>query len=215
MVRQSVRSCIVRTVTKHNLKSRQTSHSLMRLLNSFALILICSVLVLPSDTDVIPPCGSSMTPEQAFERATAVFVGRVISIQTLTTPRTRAGSTTVYHEVKLEVEKSWKLVDRREITLTTQTIDSNTCGSFSVGETYLIYADRLNDTFFVSGLSRTNRIANAQDDLKMLGEGRIQLRSGEFYTYRIFVYGILGCILIVLATGLILYRISKKPFRNT
>jgi hypothetical protein len=86
----------------------------MRLLNSCALILICSVLALPSDTDVIPPCGSSMTPERAFERATAVFVGRVLSIQTLNTPRTRAGSTTVYHEVKLEVEKSWKLVDRRE-----------------------------------------------------------------------------------------------------
>ncbi len=187
----------------------------MRLLNSFALILICSVLALPSDTDVITQCGSSMTPEQAFERATAVFMGSVLSIQTLNTPRTRAGSTTVYHEVKLEVEESWKLVDRREITLTTQEIYSNRCGSFSLGEKYVVYADRLNDTFFVSGSSRTNRIANAQEDLKMLGEGRIQLRSGEFYTYRIFIYGILGCILIVLATGFILYRISKKPFRNT
>ncbi len=187
----------------------------MRLLNSFALILICSVRALPSDTNVNPPCGSRMTPEQAFERATAVFVGRVLSIQTLNTPRTRAGSTTVYHEVKLEVEKSWKLVDRREITLTTRQIYPNTCGHFSVGEKYLVYADRLNDTFFVSASSRTNRIANAEEDLKMLGEGRIQLRSGAVYTYRIFVYGVLAFILIVLATGLILYRISKKPFRNT
>ena len=155
-----------------------------------------------------------MTPEQALERASAVFVGHVLSIQTRNTPRTIVGSTTVYHEVKLEVEKSWKLVDRREITLTIQNIDPNFCGSFSVGERYLVYADRLNDTFFISGWSRTNRLADAQEDLKMLGEGRIQLRSGEFLTYRIFTYGIIASLVILLATGFILYRISNKPFRS-
>ena len=186
----------------------------MKLSTSFALILICSVLAFPSDADQAPRCGSDMTPEQALERASAVFVGHVLSIQTRNTPRTRAGSTTVYYEVKLEVEKSWKLVDRREITLTTQTIYPNTCGSLSVGERYLVYADRLNDTFFISELSRTNRVADAQEDLKTLGEGRIRLRSGEFRTYRIFTYGIIASLLILLATGFILYRISNKPFRS-
>ena len=187
----------------------------MKLITVFALILICSVLALSSDIDLDRPCGSSMNPEQAFERASAVFVGRVLSIETRHTPRTRAGSTTPYHEVKLKVEESWKLVDRREITLTTQNISPTSCGSFDVGEKYLVYADRLNDTFFVSGLSRTNRVANAREDLQMLGEGRIRLRSGEFRTYRIFVYGVVTFILILLATGLILYRMSKKPFRST
>lgn len=187
----------------------------MKLLTAFALILICSVLALSSDIDLGRPCGSSMTPEQAFERASAVFVGRVLSIETRHTPRTRAGSTTPYHEVKLEVEESWKLVDRREITLTTQNMNPTRCGSFNVGEKYLVYADRLNDTFFVSGLSRTNRVAKVREDLQMLGEGRIRLRSGEFRTYRVFVYGVVTLILILLATGLILYRMSKKPFRRT
>lgn len=185
----------------------------MKLSTSFALILICSVLAFSSDTDRAP-CGSDMTPEQALERASAVFVGHVLSIQTRNTPRTRAGSTTVYHEVRLEVEKSWKLVDRREITLTTVNTNPNTCGGFSVGERYLVYADRLNDILFVSGLSRTNRVADAQADLKMLGEGRIRLRSGEFHTYRIFTYGIIAFLLILLAMGFILYRISNRPFRS-
>jgi hypothetical protein len=92
-----------------------------------------------------------MNPEQAFERASAVFVGRVLSIEMRHTPRTRAGSTTPYHEVKLKVEESWKLVDRREITLTTQNISPTSCGSFNVGEKYLVYADRLNDTFSYRG----------------------------------------------------------------
>lgn len=155
-----------------------------------------------------------MTPAEAFERATAVFAGRVVSIERLYTPRTRAGSSTPYHEVKLEVEKSWKLVDRRQITLTIPNIYRNTCGSFDVGEEYLVYADRLNDTFFVSPSSRTNRLVDAAEDLKVLGEARIRLRPGEFQTYRILLYGTIVSILLLLAAGLILYRLSKKPFRS-
>ncbi|HEU4478797.1 MAG TPA: hypothetical protein VFR80_09790, partial [Pyrinomonadaceae bacterium] len=79
-------------------------------------------------------------------------VGRVLSIETRHTPRTRAGSTTPYHEVKLKVEESWKLVDRREITLTTQHMSPTRCGSFTVGEKYLVYADRLKRYFFRIGV---------------------------------------------------------------
>lgn len=186
----------------------------MKLLSSCALILTFTMRTLSFTADAGAPCGSGMTPEEAFERATAVFIGRVVSIERLYTPRTRAGSTTPYHEIKLEVEKSWKLVDRRQITLTTPHIYQNTCGSFDVGEEYLVYADRLNDTFFVSQASRTNRIVDATEDLKVLGEARIRLRPGEFRSHRIFLYGAIVSILLLLATGLILYRLSKRPYRS-
>ena len=77
-----------------------------------------------------------------------------------------------------------------------------------------MYADRLNDTFFVSPSSRTNRLVDAAEDLKVLGEARIRLRPGEFQTYRILFYGTIVSILLLLAAGLILYRLSKKPFRS-
>lgn len=186
----------------------------MKLLSSFTLILTITMRTLSITAEAGVPCGSGMTPKEAFERATAVFMGRVVSIERLYTPRTSTGSTSPYHEIKLEVEKSWKLVDRRQITLTTPHIYQNTCGSFDVGEEYLVYADRLNDTFFVSQLSRTNRLADAAEDLKVLGEARIRLRPGEFRTHRVFLYGAIVSILLLLATGLLLYRLSKRPFRS-
>lgn len=192
----------------------ETTDIQVKLLASFALVLTFSLRTLSLTADAVAPCGSSLTPAEAFERATAVFTGRVVSIERLYTPRTRAGSTTPYHEVKLEVEKSWKLVDRRQITLTIPNIYRNTCGSFDVGEEYLVYADRLNDTFFVSPLSRTNRLVDAAEDLKVLGEARIRLRPGEFQTYRILLYGSIVSILLLLAAGLILYRLSRRPFRS-
>jgi hypothetical protein len=123
-----------------------------------------------------PPCGSSLTPQEAYARATAVFLGRVLSVTTLYHPGTKLAGPKPYHQVELQVEESWKLVDRQEITLETENTVPNTCGSFSPGETYLIYADRLNDIFFVSISSRTNRVANAGEDLKVLGEPRLLVR---------------------------------------
>ena len=118
---------------------------------------------------------------------------------------------TPYHQVELQVEKSWKLIDRQTITLETENRVTGTCGSFSPGESYLIYADRLNDTFFVSVSSRTNLVTNAGEDLKVLGEPRISLGSGEFRSYHILIYGGLVCVALVLLLGLFIYRLNKKP----
>jgi hypothetical protein len=158
-------------------------------------------------------CGSSLTPQEAYARATAVFVGKVLSVTTLYHPGTKLAGPKPYHQVKLQVEKSWKLIDRQEVTLVTENTVPNTCGSFSPGDTYLIYADRLNDIFFVSASSRTNRLTNADEDLKLLGEPRLLVGSGEFRSHHILVYGALVCGVIVLLIGLFLYRLNKKPLK--
>ena len=177
-----------------------------------SLHLFCSLTFL---VNAEASCGSSMTPDEAYERATAVFAGRVSAVTRLRGPRARMGGEGVpYDEVKFEVEQSWKLIDRREITIVSQNIYPGTCGNFNTGETYLVYADRLNDLFFVSGLSRTKRLADAEQDLKVLGEARVQLYPGKFRTYKVIVYGTLVALLFALLVGIVLYRLSKTPLRD-
>ena len=184
----------------------------MKCLAAIFQILICC-LSFALNVVASPPCGSNITPEAAYERATAVFVGKVLSVTTLYNPATKLSGKTPYHEVKLEVEKSWKLIDRREVTIVTENIYQNTCGSFSKGETYLVYADRMNDNLFISSLSRTNRIADADEDLKVLGEARLPLQPGEFRSHNIILYGILVCVVSALVIGIFLFRLNKKSLR--
>jgi hypothetical protein len=142
-----------------------------------------------------------------------VFVGKVLSVTTLYHPGSKLSGPTPYHEVKFQTEKSWKLVDREEVTIVTENTIPNTCGSFTSGETYLVYADRLNDILYVAARSRTNRLADVADDLRVLGEPQLPVHPGEFRTYRLLVYGILVSVAVVLFIGLFLYRLNKKPLR--
>src|SRR5882762_6139665 len=176
----------------------------MRVFTACIQIPVYCLLAFSLTADPAPPCGSGMTPQEAYARATAVFLGKVLSVTTLYNPATKLSGPTPYHEVKLQVEKSWKLIDRQEVTIVTENTVPNTCGSFSPGDTYLIYADRLNDIFFVSASSRTNRLTNAGEDLKLLGEPRLLVESGEFRSHHILVYGGLVCVVIVLLIGLFL-----------
>ena len=153
-----------------------------------------------------------MNPSEAYQRATAVFVGKVIDVKHLET-RLKSGTTIPYLEAKLSVEKSWKLIDREEVVISTRSVYENTCGSFKVGESYLVYADRMNDTFYVASTSRTNKLANAEEDLKFLGEARLVLRSGEFRTHSVMTYGIIAGAVLVLLIGWYMYRLHKKPLR--
>lgn len=89
----------------------------------------------------------------------------------------------------------------------------DTCGSFIQGETYLVYADRLNDILFTSSLSRTNRLTYATEDLKVLGEPRLSLKAGKFRTYKSIIYAILVCGALTAVLAFLIFRWSKRPFR--
>jgi hypothetical protein len=54
-----------------------------------------------------------MTPAEASQKATTVFTGKAVDIQQRET-RLKSGTVIPHHEVRLKVEKSWKLVDREE-----------------------------------------------------------------------------------------------------
>ncbi len=55
--------------------------------------------------------------------------------------------------------------------------------------------------FYLSSSSRTNRLADSGEDLKVLGEALLPLRSGVFRTHRIILYGTLVCVALVLLIG--------------
>jgi len=172
------------------------------------LLLGCSA----ASSETSSPCGAYSTPAEAYQRATAVFAGRVTDVKQLET-RLKSGTTVPYLEAKLRVEKSWKLIDREEIVVSTRAVDEGTCGNFKAGESYLVYADRLNDTFYVVSSSRTNPVAKAGEDLEFLGAARIPLRSGEFRERSVMTYGIIISLSVVLLAGWYLYRLHKKPWR--
>ena len=182
----------------------------MRTATANLLILLCCSVALSETTS---PCGAGMTPADAYQKATAVFAGKVLDVQ-LRETRLKSGTVIAHHEVRLKVEKSWKLVDREETVISTPVVDTNTCGSFKSGESYLVYVDRMGDTFYVAPASRTNLLANAGEDLEYLGESRVSLRPGEFQTHSIMIYGIMVCVILALLVGWYFYRLDKKPLRR-
>jgi hypothetical protein len=182
----------------------------VRLLTVNLLILLCASVAF---SETSSPCGASMTPAEAYQKATAVFAGRVLDVQVRET-RLKSGTVIPHHEVRLKVEKSWKLVDREEIVVITRAVYPNTCGSFNVGESYLVYADRMGDTFYVPSASRTNLLASVVEDLDYLGGARVPLRPGEYRTRSIMIYGIIICAILALLIGWYFYRLNKKPLRR-
>jgi hypothetical protein len=151
-----------------------------------------------------------MPPQEAFQRAAAVFSGTVEEVKTLYDP---GRGRTPYFQVRIKVESSWKLIDRQEVTIRTNSLYKGACDYFEPGVNYLVYADRMHDTLYVPSGSRTARIDIAQVDLDSLGPGRLVLRPGEFRLYANFCYGLLVCASLALLIGFFVYRLAKRPLR--
>jgi hypothetical protein len=154
------------------------------------------------------PCGVSMSPQEAYRRAAAVFSGTVEEVKTLYGPRNDP-----YLQVRIKVESSWKLIDRQEVTIRTNSLYKGACDYFEPGLKYLVYADQLHDTLYVPAGSRTARIDFVQDDLAALGPERLALRPGEFRLYANFLYGLIVCASLALLLSFFVYRLVKSPLR--
>lgn len=100
-----------------------------------------------------PPAGS---PTEELGHAAAVFLGRVIAIET------HSGDT----RVTMEVEHSWKGVESDTIEIHTSDGD---CGYLFVsGAEYVVYADRVNGALVTSQCSRTRVRSQAAEDIRDL-----------------------------------------------
>lgn len=112
-------------------------------------------------------CAELLSPTRAFDRATAVFSGIVVSLEGPTNIISSADPVTA----TFQIDKVWKGPQQSEITITTA-ISSVSCGyEFQIGEWYLVYANGLKSDLQVDLCSGTKPLPQADDDLDFLGEG--------------------------------------------
>lgn len=112
-------------------------------------------------------------PARAFTTASAVFSGKVIEI---TEGEAALPGGPKQLAVKFRVQKSWKLIRKDEVMVSTVNT-GNLCGvSFTVGESYLVYAVGGGNKFFTDICTRTGSLLGAKEDLEYL-KGRKLLKG--------------------------------------
>ncbi len=116
-------------------------------------------------------CMAPGSPTEELERSSAVFEGVVTGISQ------REAQGVVLNEVprmpavivSFNVTRAWKGVQTETVVVETAT-NSAACGfSFTVGETYVVYARSEGGGLMTGICSRTKAIANAAEDLSALG----------------------------------------------
>jgi len=159
----------------------------MRQLKNYIFVfVILIVILLPSTTKADQGCSclgfvpddASLSRKVEFERkhSKAVFTGEVLEIVKRQSPPFEG-----YLEVKFKIKESWKKVKGKTVSILTEAPNIATeppfykdCGyEFKVGESYLVYVERQSGTNLLVGIcSRTRKLSEATDDLKVLGKGK-------------------------------------------
>lgn len=137
-------------------------------------IVIAGIMLLALLTAVQPACVYACSclppgpPDQALAESGAVFSGTVTAVAR---PVNVGGNTPV--RVTFRVARVWK--GPEEVTLILNTPDSSaSCGvEFVENGEYLVYAQNVEGTFQATLCSRTTQLANAGEDLAVLGEGKV------------------------------------------
>lgn len=134
-----------------------------------SLVLIIVALRLLHTTSFACTCLPSENATKELGISAAVFSGKVLEV------RRNQQETGVFTRVEavIEVERIWKGVEKRTISVFTSN-QSSACGyGFKKGESYLVYASKDAEGRLITSIcSRTRRMKDAGDDLKELGEGK-------------------------------------------
>lgn len=120
-------------------------------------------------------CVKPGSPAEELEKFSAVFAGRVVSIQHSYDPDATSVSPEDRTTVGFEVSAVWKGTVYEEMYITTPPIGGSCGFTFIEGEEYIVYAhDSLyGDGGYTVGLcSRTALLGQAGIDLDALGDGR-------------------------------------------
>ena len=147
---------------------RRTIHSLLLscLALSFIAIFIPSIVYACS-------CAEPVTVEVEFNRSEAVFTGRVLEVRE---QKNLKGAMT--KAALFEVSRIWKGGPESQIIVHTGS-GGGDCGyHFEEGKEYIVYAHPStmygNKELLVTIIcNRTNELAGAQEDLAILGEGKV------------------------------------------
>lgn len=165
---------------KHARQSQNGSIRSMRLIGKAdgRILLAAVVLLVASGTGFACDCGLPRAGKpikqlitEARNKSSAVFLGTVMAVDR------KPGD--LYVAVRFKTEEFWKGALGNEVTVFTG-VGRGDCGyKFEVGERYLVYAYRYNDTELGTNIcQRTAELIEATLDLKVLGRGKpIGLKS--------------------------------------
>jgi hypothetical protein len=111
---------------------------------------------------------SVLTPAEAYEQADAVFEGRVVEVRA---PAADAAAHASSRSVHLQVVRAWKGIAGEQVEVTTA-VGGTACGyDFAAERSYFVYAANRDGKLAVSLCSRTRPMADAAEDLHVLGMG--------------------------------------------
>ena len=111
-------------------------------------------------------CLPAKSAAQELEQSTAVFSGKVIKIKR----HKQAGNIFNSVEVIFSVQKAWKGVKKKTVSVFTSS-NSAACGfNFKEKQTYLVYASgQVEGNLSTTICSRTKSLKDAREDLRELG----------------------------------------------
>jgi hypothetical protein len=185
----------------------------MMMLKLIKNILILSILfgsipfVLPAASYACS-CAPPPSVEEALQRQTAVFSGKVISISE---SNKFWGSSADPVSVVFEVMGAWKGVTKSEVTVNTA-MSSASCGyEFKMNTEYLVYAYGEEDGLETGLCERTKPISAAADDLAVLGKGEQELQQvdpADKESSNVLSTGI--AVIVIIIAGIILYIRNKR-----
>jgi hypothetical protein len=134
--------------------------------NFLAVLVFSSLLALVALPQPVSACSCAMprSPTEALDRASAVFRGRVATLE----PPARLE---VIYTARFTVDTVWKGPITPDMTVNTIYVEA-VCGyPFVVGQDYLVYADEESGQLVVTLCSGTRPTNEAQADLTTLGPG--------------------------------------------
>lgn len=123
-------------------------------------------------------CGYERDPVKALNLAGVVFSGTVLEINQYVHEDRKKGEIYDYRNVvRFEVQNVWKGTDQTEFIVMTNAGGDTACGfDFQAGESYLVYAYKIENTngveWHTSTCSRTALLASASADLTQLPAGQ-------------------------------------------
>jgi len=151
------------------------------------------------------------SPKESLATADAVFSGRAIAAFDGNPGPVISSADPI--RVTFQVREVWK--GPQQPTLTVQSMRNDaSCGfSFKLGKDYIVYAESRNGTLDTNICTRTNRITEAELDLKELGAGQVvaaQDAAGSLLPNWFVVAGILVVIVVVVLLGMGTFVFQKR-----
>ena len=120
-------------------------------------------------------CAEPGSPSDELRKFSAVFAGRVVSIQHSFDPDAESYSSEDRTTVRFEVSTVWKGTVHEDMYVTTPPTGGSCGFAFIEGEDYIVYAydNAYDDDGYTVGIcSRTALLRQAQADIDALGEGQ-------------------------------------------